>query len=81
MSKRRTQSPEFKARVALEAITGRIMIQEIVADYTIHPIQVSQSKSQLLEGTSHLFPIGKKTNHKDETQAKKAEFFQQIGRL
>ena len=28
MSKRRTHSPEFKARVAMEAINGRMTIQE-----------------------------------------------------
>jgi putative transposase len=38
MSKRRTHSPEFKARVAMEAISGRKTIQEIAADHPIHPI-------------------------------------------
>jgi len=38
MSKRRTHSPEFKARVAMEAISGRKSIQEIAADHAIHPI-------------------------------------------
>ena len=32
MSKRRTQSPEFKDRVAMEAINSRKKIKEIVAD-------------------------------------------------
>jgi hypothetical protein len=32
MSKRRAHSPEFKARVAMEAISGRKTIQEIAAD-------------------------------------------------
>jgi transposase-like protein len=49
MSKRRTHSPEFKARVAMEAISGRKTIQEIAADHAIHPIQVSQWKRQLLD--------------------------------
>ena len=35
MSKRRTHSPEFKARVAMEAISGRKTIQEIAADHAI----------------------------------------------
>jgi transposase-like protein len=38
MSKRRTHSPEFKAKVAMEAISGRKAIQEIAADHAIHPI-------------------------------------------
>ena len=60
MSKCRTHSPEFKAKVAMEAISGRKTIQEIAADHAIHPIQVSQWKRQLLDGASELFQqIGK----------------------
>ena len=81
MSKRRTHSPEFKARVAMEEISGRKTIQEIAADHSIHPIQVSQWKKQLLEGASDLFNRGKKTKDKEEGQAKEAELLQQIGRL
>jgi putative transposase len=83
MSKRRTHSPEFKARVAMEAISGRKTIQEIAADHAIHPIQVSQWKRQLLDGASELFTRGSKSKDKDkeEGQAKEAELFQQIGRL
>lgn len=55
MSKRRTYSPEFKARVAMEAISGRRTLQEIAADHAVHPIQVSQWMGQLLEGASE-FP-------------------------
>ena len=80
MSKRRTHSPEFKARVAMEAISGRKTIQEI-ADHAIHPIQVSQWKRQLLDGASELFIRGKQTKDKEDGQAKEAELFQQIGRL
>jgi transposase-like protein len=32
MSKRRTHSPEFKAKVAIAAISGRKTLQEIAAD-------------------------------------------------
>lgn len=45
MSKRRTHSPEFKARVAMEAISGRKTLQEIAADHSIHPIRYSLSSS------------------------------------
>jgi len=81
MSKRRTHSPEFKARVAMEAISGRKTIQEIAADHAIHPIQVSQWKKQLLDGASELLTRGKKSKDKEEGQAKEAELFQQIGKL
>ena len=81
MSKRRTQSPEFKARVAMEAINGRKTIQEIAADHAIHPIQLSQWKRQLLDRASELFTRSKKTKDKEEGQAKETELFQQNGRL
>jgi putative transposase len=81
MSKRRTHSPEFKAKVAMEAISGRKTLQQIAADHGVHPIQVSQWKKQLLEGASDLFSPGKKSKDKDESQAKESELFQQIGRL
>ncbi len=41
MSKRQTQSPEFKAKVALVAISGRKTLQQIATDHGVHPIQVS----------------------------------------
>jgi len=80
MSKRRPHSPEFKARVAMEAISGRKTIQEIAADHAMHPIQVSQWNRQLLDGASESFTRGKKTKDKDEEQAKQAELLQQIVR-
>jgi len=42
MSKLRTGSPNFKARVAMEAINYCKIIQESATDHAIHFIQVSQ---------------------------------------
>ena len=81
MTKRRTHSPEFKARVAMEAISGRKTLQEIAADHAIHPIQVSQWKKQLLDGAGDLFSTGRKDKEKAEQQAREAELFQEIGTL
>jgi transposase-like protein len=39
--KRRTHSPEFKARVAMEALKGIKPVHEIAADNEVHPVQVS----------------------------------------
>jgi transposase-like protein len=81
MSKRRTHSPEFKARVAMEVIIVRKPIQEIAGDHAIQPIQVSQWTRQLLDGASELFTLVKQSKDIEEVQAKQAELFQQIGRL
>jgi transposase-like protein len=76
MIKRCTSSPEFKARVLMEAVSGRKMIQEIAADHAILPIQVSQWKCQLLDGANELFTRGKQSKVKEEVQATEAELFQ-----
>ena len=91
LSKRRTRSPEFKARVGMEAISGRKTIQEIATDHamgaaqaahlSVRPIQVSQWKWQFHDSAGELFTSGKKIKEKDEGQAKETELFQQIRRL
>jgi hypothetical protein len=45
------------------------------------PIQVSQWKRQLLDGSSELFTRSKQTKVNKVAQAKEAELFHQIGRL
>jgi transposase len=39
-AKRRRHDPEFKARVALEALEGIKTIQQIAKEYDLHPVQV-----------------------------------------
>lgn len=55
MSKRRTNSRNFQARVAMKAICWGRTIQEIATDHAIHPIQVSQCERPLVAGASVLF--------------------------
>jgi transposase len=52
---RRTHSPEFKARVALEALKGIKPIHEIASANEIHPVQVSQWKKELQEKMAEIF--------------------------
>ena len=65
----------------MEAIIGRKTLQESAAYHSIHPVQVSQWKKQLLEGSSELLTRRMKSQSKDEGQAKEAELFLQIGKL
>jgi len=81
MGKRRTHSPKFKARVAMEAISSNKTIQVIATDHAIDPIQVSQWKRQLLDGASKLVTRGKKSKDTGESQVKEVELLQQIGKL
>jgi transposase-like protein len=53
--KRRRHEPEFKARVALEAIKGVKTIQQIAKEYDVHPVQVSEWKKTMLAGAALAF--------------------------
>ena len=53
--KRRTHSPEFKGRVALEALKGIKTIHQIASENEIHPVQVSQWKKELQERMGEIF--------------------------
>lgn len=78
MAKRRQHSPQFKARVALEALKGIETAQQLAARFEIHPSQISTWKRQLLESASDLFVRGTK---RDDNSAREAELYEQIGRL
>jgi len=58
MSKRRRFTPDFKAKVALEALRGDRTIQEIAARHKVHPNQVSTWKRQAMDGLDAIFSNG-----------------------
>lgn len=39
--KRQTHTPEFKAKVALEAIRGLATTSELASKHKVHPVQIS----------------------------------------
>ena len=53
--KRRTHSPEFKARVALAACQGKLTMAELVKKCDVHGSQVTDWKRQLLDGVADVF--------------------------
>ena len=81
MSKeRRKFSAEFKAKVALEALSGESTLAELASKYNIHPNLVSQWKSQAKEGLVSIF-ADKKKNNPAATEAKLKELHAKIGQL
>jgi transposase len=52
---RRNHSPAFKAEVALEAIKGQRTVIEIAERFNVHPTQVAQWKTQMLERAATAF--------------------------
>ena len=57
MSKRprRNHSPAFKAKVALAAVRGEKTLAELAQQFDVHPNQITQWRSQLLEGAAGVF--------------------------
>nr|WP_254693908.1 IS3 family transposase [Sulfitobacter sp. D7] len=71
MSKRKQHHPEFKAKVALEALKGEETVSELASRFGVHPTMIHQWKRALLEGASGVFERGsRKAPEVDEEQVK-----------
>ena len=55
---RRNHSPAFKSKVALAAIKGEQTVTELAQKFDVHPNQITQWKTQLLEQASTVFDPG-----------------------
>ena len=71
-------SPQFKAKVALEAITQRKTIAEIVSTYSVHPTQIYKWKAELQNNIGEIF--SDKRKKVDDNKDKLIEdLYKQIG--
>ena len=55
---RRTHSAQFKAKIALLALRGDLTVAEIAERNQVHPNQVTQWKTQLVEQAAAAFDAG-----------------------
>jgi len=77
---RKRHSAEFKAKVALEALSESKTLVELATEYRVHPTQITRWKQELAENaTTDLFGKGKKkeVNHEYEV----TELYRVIGKL
>lgn len=80
MAGRRKNHPAaFKAQVALAAVKGDRTINEVAAQFGVHPTLIHGWKKQLLAGAEAVFAPGARAAGPPED--KSAERFEQIGRL
>ena len=80
MSKRKQHAPEFKAKVALEALEGKETAAALASRFGVHPTMIHQWKRALLDGASGMFERGsRKKPEIDEEQVK--ELHAKIGEL
>ena len=80
-AKRRRHDPEFKARVALEAIKGIKTIQQIASEYGIHSVQVSEWKKKMLEGAPEVFEAGRGKARAGDFEREREKMHAKIGQL
>ena len=78
--KRRRFSPDFKFRVALEAVKGERTMAELSSKYSVHPSQISLWKRQLLDGGATIFARNGTKEEQDQA-AIQSDLYEQIGRL
>ena len=63
MNHRTRYSAEFKAKVALAAMSEAKTLAELASEYKIHPSQICNWKQALLENAPNLFGKGKKPDY------------------
>ena len=80
MSKGKQHSPDFKAKVSLEALKGEQTVAELASRFGVHPTMIHTWKRALLEGASGVFERGgRKAPEIGEEQVK--ELHAKIGEL
>ena len=78
MSKRRTFTPEFKARVVLEELTGVKDKAEICREYRLRPQVLSRWREEFAERAPEIFAT---TPSRGDEQERIAELERMVGRL
>lgn len=77
---RKTYTAQFKAKVALEAVRGKLTINQIAQQFSVHPNQISKWKKQFLESLPLIFDSPKKASNFEQEELVN-QLYQQIGQL
>ena len=77
---RKVHSPEFKAKVGLEALRGVKTVNEIGQEYGVHPGQVGLWKKEIQEQAKTLFE-GKRGSKPMAAHQEPALLYSEIGKL
>ena len=78
--KRKQHSAEFKARVAMAALSGGKTLAELSAEFGVHPTMISNWKQELVKRAGELFGRGSKPAIED-AQKVIDELHRKIGQL
>lgn len=76
---RRKHSPEFKAKVAIEALKGQETLSALSEKFGVSAEMICRWKSELLANAAHAFDPSQKASVKKE--ATESRLYEKIGRL
>jgi transposase len=79
-AKRKRHDVAFKAKVGLEALKGIKTLAEIAQEYEVHPTQISQWKTIVLERLPEVFTRGPTAEVK-QAEREVARLHEKVGEL
>jgi Transposase and inactivated derivatives len=77
--KRKQHSAEFKARVAMAALSGEKTLAELSAEFGVHPTMISNWKQELVKRAGELFARGSKAPAVGDAQKVIDDLHRKIG--
>ena len=77
---RKQYSPQFKAKVALEAVRGERTLSQPASQFHVHRVQIGQWRKTALAQLADLFIDGRK-NRQSGADVERDALFEEIGRL
>ncbi len=78
---RRKHTPEFKARVALEAIKAVKTVSQIAQEYEVHPVMVGTWKKEMLSHLPDVFDKEKRLKTDKDLSKEKEQLQRKVGEL
>ena len=79
--KRKQHSADFKARVAMAALSGEKTLAELSSEFGVHPTMISTWKQELMKRSSELFARGTKPPAVGDAQKVIDDLHRKIGQL
>ena len=72
--------PEFKAKVALEATKGKLTVNEMSKQFSVHPTHIAKWKKQLSDNLSQVFDNQSKSQVESDEELIN-QLYSQIGQM
>ena len=79
--KRKQHSADFKAGVAMAALSGEKSLAELASEFGLHPTMISTWKPELMKRASELFARGNKAPTGADVQQVIDDLHRKIGQL